>query len=72
MAGAVVVWAETIAAAMAVVAMKLAFIAIMKFVLLKIMYMDGVGADVVLTCRIRNNGCENSNATSATNRLSGG
>ena len=72
MAGAVVVWAETTTAAMAVVAMRLAFIATMKFVLLKIKYMDEVGADVVLTRRIRNDGCENSNATSASNRFSGG
>ena len=72
MAGAVVVWAETTAAAMAVVAMKLAFIAAMKFVLLKINYMDGVGADVVLTHRIRNNGCENSNTATTRNRFSGG
>ena len=71
MAGAVVVWAETTAAAMAVVAMKLAFIATMKFVLLKIKYMEEVGADVVLTRRIEIMGCENSNATSASNRLSG-
>ena len=72
MAGAVVVWAETTTAAMAVVAMKLAFIATMKFVLLKIQYMDEVGADVVLTRGIRNDGCENSNGTSASNRFSGG
>lgn len=39
-AGAVVVWAETAAAAIAVVAMKLAFIVKMKFLLLKIKYMD--------------------------------
>ena len=54
---------------MAVVAMKLAFIATMKSVLLKIKYMDEIGADVVLTRRIRNDGCENSNATSASNRF---
>ena len=52
MVGAVVVWAETTAAAMAVVAIKLAFIATAKFLLLKINYMDEVGADVVLTHRI--------------------
>ena len=51
-AGAVVVWAETTTAAMAVVAMRLAFIARMKFVFLEIKCMDEVGAGVVLMRRI--------------------